>query len=254
MCLRSNQYICTGFLLYIMKKKLTIAAAVFFGLLIVTWFACRITGLLMIFSIPTPSNMPNIKPGDKVYASAFKEPVPYNFIVYTSHMSDSMNMSETAGSQYLHRLCGVPGDMIEMKNGVLYVNNKNFDKKINLNNQYQVSNAALNLMEAEDKEPLYPVGGIQATSGDSTLITLDNELLKKYGSKIYPVLYISLASDNGPFMWNNKNQTWTTDNFGPLKIPYNCYFVLGDNRHNALDSRYIGFVKKENIKGVALNK
>jgi signal peptidase I len=32
------------------------------------------------------------------------------------------------------------------------------------------------------------------------------------------------------------------------------YFVVGDNRHNALDSRYIGFVKKENIMGVVLNK
>ena len=59
---------------------------------------------------------------------------------------------------------------------------------------------------------------------------------------------------NGCFAWYDKNPGWTVDNFGPLEIPAGCYFVLGDNRHNALDSRYFGYVKKENIKGVVLNK
>jgi signal peptidase I len=61
-------------------------------------------------------------------------------------------------------------------------------------------------------------------------------------------------AEYGAFKWNNKDAYWTPDNFGPIKIPTGCYFVLGDNRHNAMDSRYIGFVKKEDIKGVVLNK
>jgi len=32
-------------------------------------------------------------------------------------------------------------------------------------------------------------------------------------------------------------------------VPMENYFVMGDNRNNAADSRYIGFVKKEDIKG-----
>ena len=33
------------------------------------------------------------------------------------------------------------------------------------------------------------------------------------------------------------------------KIPEGYYFVIGDNRNNSIDSRIIGLVKKEDIKG-----
>jgi signal peptidase I len=36
---------------------------------------------------------------------------------------------------------------------------------------------------------------------------------------------------------------------GELVIPANSYFVLGDNRDNSLDSRYWGFVPRENVIG-----
>ena len=39
------------------------------------------------------------------------------------------------------------------------------------------------------------------------------------------------------------------DNFGPLKIPKNSLFVLGDNRDASFDSRFWGFVELSNVKG-----
>ena len=41
----------------------------------------------------------------------------------------------------------------------------------------------------------------------------------------------------------------TRDNWGPIVVPADSFFVLGDNRDNSEDSRYWGFVPRSMIRG-----
>jgi signal peptidase I len=41
------------------------------------------------------------------------------------------------------------------------------------------------------------------------------------------------------------------DSFGPVTVPPDHLFMMGDNRDNSADSRYWGFMPKENILGRA---
>lgn len=44
------------------------------------------------------------------------------------------------------------------------------------------------------------------------------------------------------------------DTFGPVTVPPDSYFVMGDNRDRSYDSRFWKFVKRDQIKGLAFIK
>ncbi len=77
------------------------------------------------------------------------------------------------------------------------------------------------------------------------LIGLPGETIEVKDSKVY----IDGKVLEQPFL--PKKFTYNS-NFGPVKIPENEYFMMGDNRNNSEDSRYWGTLPDENIIGRAI--
>jgi signal peptidase I len=48
------------------------------------------------------------------------------------------------------------------------------------------------------------------------------------------------------------SETDVRRNYGPVTVPADQYFMMGDNRDNSEDSRYWGFVPRDHVKGKAL--
>ena len=60
---------------------------------------------------------------------------------------------------------------------------------------------------------------------------------------------------NGKYVKENflhaETEDLDTEKFDRMTVPKNSYYVLGDNRKNSVDSRYLGFIPKSEIKGRA---
>ena len=140
----------------------------------------------------------------------------------------------TSGQDYIKRLIGLPGERIQMKEGVLFINDVAAPQEPagQFTEVFDVQGGEGNLPRCENK-----VVGIGADCVRSRYVeTLPNG-----------VKHAVLNSDvNGP-----------GDNTDVFVVPVGNYFFMGDNRDNSLDSRFsqnaggVGYVPAENLIGRA---
>jgi signal peptidase I len=116
---------------------------------------------------------------------------------------------------YIKRIIGMPGDKIQLIDGVVHINDK----------------------VAELKE-----------AGEYSIIDKDEYVVfKKYIEKL-PNGYEHVIIKRVDF------GQCPLDNVGPFIVPEGCYFMMGDNRDNSQDSRVmeaVGFIPLNHILGRA---
>lgn len=214
-------------------------------MLLAGWVAARLTGALQYYTTPSPANVPTLLVGDNFFTSNLVSPQRLDFIAY-QHL-DQAGQS----SVWMHRLCGLPGDTLEVRRGILYVNGHDLDAGLHLRHQYTMAKADFARLPAAAAPDT--LGADRDFSADSIArISLNDADVGRYH---LPAQRLVLAAGYLDFPIKQLyGQRWNQDNFGPVVVPANAYFVLGDSRHNAMDSRYIGAIPKEDFRGTILGK
>lgn len=190
----------------------------------------------MSYSIPTYANYPTFTMGDKVTVIKNAKASRFDFVCY---IADVKGFGKT---YWVSRLCGLPGDTIQIKAGILFVNGKSVAEKIPL-----AYNALISLKEYTHlrADGIIIDNATRQLSADSLVTTVTRGSEKVlHGRK-----YIAPKGSVDETISSMHSSSYNEDNFGPVVIPKDKYFVLGDNRHFANDSRYIGYIDQANLVG-----
>jgi len=221
--------------------KPLIVVAIVWVLLIGLWIIGRLTFTFRLFRVSTAANQPTLKIRQLFFTSNLKKPRRFNLICYRALTP------ETGPAIRTHRLCGIPGDIIEIKAGILYVNQQDADKGLSLMHVYKLS-AQNTTGLIYDPKLAYTI----PPYSDTIYIPLGDEYVRN--KKIPGEQYILPPGLREPAIFQVFRENWNQDHFGPVKVPTGKFFVLGDNRAGIMDSRYQGFIDQSKYVATVLWK
>ena len=138
------------------------------------------------------------------------------------------------GSDFVKRLIGLPGDKIQMKQGVLYINGAEVPQ----------------VPDGTFEEVMEPQGPMKSRPRCANGAVGDGAICQK--QRFRETLPNGVVHD----VMNIENDGYA-DNTDVFTVPEGEYFFMGDNRDNSQDSRFaqavggVGFVPAENLIGRA---
>jgi signal peptidase I len=216
------------------------AQALFYAVLL----AIVIRGFLFEpFKIPSESMLPTLLVGDHIFVKRFAYGLRVPFTKYWLTEFDGpqrgdivvFNYPENERIDFIKRVMGLPGDTITMKDGVLFINGKEIIYQSFEPTKATEANACV-MSLSDDSQKIVPKNlqpfpfFLKNKRFEEKLETLDNGL----------VHMVQRSRDN-PINMNFE-----------ITVPERSYFVMGDNRDLSHDSRFWGFVPRENLKGKAI--
>lgn len=170
--------------------------------------------------VPTGSMIPSILAGDRIVVdkTAYDLRVPFTLVRLSRwadpERSDVVTFeSPKDGRLLVKRVIGIPGDRVELRRNTLYINGEiaRYDPV------------------AREKIP----AGIRA---------------------VFPYFNVSketILGESRLVMTDRRPYLRGQGSFGPIVVPQGSYLVLGDNRDNSQDFRFIGFIERDLILGRA---
>jgi len=230
-------------------KSLLITITVFIVLL----FVARFAGIYQFYDIPTGSMEPTLPVGKKILATNLKSPKRNSIILFTRTINERFkNDPDGKKSTFCSRLIAMGGDTLQIKNGYAYLNGRLADDTFQLKFPYVLSGRNFNdLLTALEVDIEKDKNGDFSTMGDTAYANISGQQYERVKNVIHLERRTnSMLADTGIYF----QKEWTVDNFGPFIIPANHYFVMGDNRHNAMDSRFVGPIPSSNYKGRMISK
>lgn len=185
--------------------------------------------LVEAYRIPSGSMIPALLVGDWLFVNkaiygahvpfsraslpAFREPKRGDVVVFVSpYQADEASRGADPTPTLVKRLVGTPGDTLYMREGLLYVN------------------------------------GIAQRQGFGADTTPEPGL----ANSVDPLFDWQKKAGLKSSRFGAAPAQPTHDNWGPLVVPPRRLFMMGDSRYNSKDSRYWGFVPRENVRGKPL--
>jgi signal peptidase I len=179
------------------------------------------------FNIPSSSMKPNLLIGDYLFVSKYsygysRYSFPFGLDLFEGRFWQKnkpqrgdvtvFRLPTNPSINYIKRIIGLPGDRIQIINGVVHINGE------------EVKKSADGIFSDGDGEIEIKIPQFSETLPERKTITV-------------------LDQDSTP-----------QDNTGVYEVPAGHYFMMGDNRDNSQDSRFldhVGFVPEENLVGRA---
>jgi len=226
------------------------------------------------FLIPSGSMWPTLYVNDFIVANKaiyrYTDPKANDVVVFRPPRPATAGREKTqidadgnVKVDFIKRCIGTPGDVIELRKGVLYRNGQ--PDPIDLGHKHYSVCIDENESQEEDCQNFR-----ELTDAEKEGLTKANFKLVNYKGKILPLNYTTQdgnsmnpqpdfgSSDTKPpysiapdFRLDNQADAKDAENLPAEPIPKGMYLMMGDNRNGSFDSRGWGLVPREQIIGRA---